>query len=334
MARVHLVDASPYIFRAYFSLPSSIKAPDWSPGYALRGFASFRLKLVAVDDVTHLGLAFDESLTTSFRNEIYPEYKAQRDLPPAELEMQLKSCQEVAKALGATTWVNDRYEADDLVGAACKQLVAAGHEVVVVTSDKDLCQLVGDRVSVLDVAKDRRIGPADVVDVLGVRSDQVVDLLALAGDPVDNIPGVAGVGRKTAAGLLDRFDDMDAIYADLEAVAACDLRGAKSVAAKLAASREVAFLSRRLATLAFEAPAEADAQDLKLGALRAADLDPVFERLGLSRLVERYFRGLVRGQESEAKPTGLVAELAGLFEGADVEDSKEGYTEYLIKKYS
>ena len=114
---LHLVDASPYIFRAYYSLPSSITTPEGAPANAVYGFASFLIKLLSDAEPTHLALAFDGSLTTSFRNELYPEYKAQRELPPEELKAQLGACREVADAFGLATFIDDRYEADDILGA-------------------------------------------------------------------------------------------------------------------------------------------------------------------------------------------------------------------------
>jgi 5'-3' exonuclease len=280
---VHLVDASPYIFRAYFSLPESLTAPDGRPVNAVYGFKEFLLRLVATEEPTHLGIAFDESLTTSFRNEIYPAYKAQRELPPAELEAQLKDCQEVAAALGAAVYVSQRYEADDLIATLVHRLAAGGHGAVVVTSDKDLAQLVSERVTLLDYARETRYGPAEVEEKFGVRPDQIADFLALAGDSVDNIPGVKGVGKKTAVALLRAFGDLDALYARLAEVADLPLRGAASVRRKLEEQREAAFLSRRLTVVAVDAPVEADLDALRCTGPDAALLEPLFARLGFGR---------------------------------------------------
>ncbi len=300
-ARVHLVDASPYIFRAYFSLPSSMVDREGAPVNAVYGFATFLLKLVADEGATHLGVAFDQSLTTSFRNEIYPAYKAQRDLPPPELEAQLDACREVAAALGATTWVDERYEADDLIGTACRRLERDGHEVVVVTSDKDLAQLVGERVTLLDYGRGERYTPEAVRAKFGVEPGQIVDLLALAGDSVDNIPGVKGVGPKTATALLTEFGDLESLYDRLHEVPAMALRGARGVAERLARDRGSAFLSRRLAAIAFDAPAAGGAAELELlGADREA-VGPLFERLGFRSLAERIPRWRDAGPQGGAR---------------------------------
>jgi 5'-3' exonuclease len=278
-----LVDASPYIFRAYFAIPESLTDPEGRPVNAVFGFKEFLLQLAKTEEPTHLGVAFDESLTTSFRNEIYPAYKAQRDLPPAALEAQLKDCQEVAAALGAAVFVSRRYEADDLIATLVHRLAAHGHGSVVVTSDKDLAQLVSETVTLLDFARDTRYGPAAVEEKFGVRPDQIADYLALAGDSVDNIPGVKGVGKKTAVALLRAFGDLDAIYARLDEVGDLPLRGAESVRRKLEEQRDAAFLSKRLSVVATDAPAEAGLDHLRYGGADAALVGPLFDRLGFGR---------------------------------------------------
>ena len=287
---VHLIDASPYIFRAFFAVPNTLFAPDGSPINAVHGFGAFLLRYIGEQNPTHMGVAFDESLTTSFRNEIYPDYKAQRELPPRDLEAQQQACLDVASALGAATYVSDRYEADDLIGTLCHQLVRDAHSVVVVSSDKDLTQLVGPRVEFMDFARERTYGEREVLDKFGVRPEQVADFLGLAGDSVDNIPGVPGVGPKSAAALLGAFADLDAIYADLPRVAELEVRGARSLAKKLEASRESAMLSRELARLALDAPVRARLADLELRGARAEVVGPLFERLGIHSLASRIQR--------------------------------------------
>jgi len=284
---VHLVDASPYVFRAWFSLPDSMTAPDGRPVNAVYGFVGFLLRYLAEEAPTHLALAFDESLTTSFRNELYPDYKAQRELPPAELERQFVDCRRAGEALGLACFADDRYEADDLVGTLCARFVGEGHHVVVTTVDKDLAQLVGERVQLYDFAAGERYGPEEVVAKWGVRPEQVADYLGLMGDKVDNIPGVAGVGAKSAAALLQAYPDLDSVYADLDGVERLPIRGARALASKLRAQRDIAFLSRTLATVATDAPAPADLDAL---AWRGADRDAteaLFDELGFGRVRDR-----------------------------------------------
>jgi len=289
-ATVTLVDASPYIFRAHFSLPSSIKSPDGARAGAVYGFASFLLKLIADERPTHLGVAFDRDLNGSFRNDEYPAYKAQRDEPPAELVAQIDPCLEMAAALGAATFIDDRYEADDFIGTLCARLIPQGHRAVIVTSDKDLAQLVSDRVTLLDFAKGERYDAAAVREKFGVRPDQITDLLALAGDPVDNIPGVAGIGRKTAAEILAVYEHLEDVYQGIEELRTSKLRGAKTLYAKLTASRDVAFLSKRLATVATGAPLPAEFRgldDLKFKGADTARAEALFDRFGFKKIRER-----------------------------------------------
>lgn len=285
---VHLVDASPYIFRGHFSLPSSIQTPDGQPAAASYGFTSFLLKLIQDERPSHLAVAFDRSLNTSFRNDFYPDYKAQRALPPPELEAQLDACEEIAAALGAATFIDDRYEADDLIATLCAGLEAEGHRAVIVTTDKDLAQLVSERVTLFDFSKGERYTAKEVEEKFGVRPDQIADLLALAGDPVDNIPGVKGIGPKSAAELLAGFGHLEDLYERLNEVPWLKVRAAKSLHAKLAACREEAFLSKRLATVARDVPGvAADLGPLEYRGADPARIEALFDRLGFNKIRDR-----------------------------------------------
>ncbi len=281
---LHFVDASPYIFRAYFAVPASITDPGGRPVNAVHGFAAFLLRLLAERDVSHLAVAFDESLTTSFRNDFFPAYKAQREPPPAELTAQLADCRAVAEALGAATFSRQHYEADDLIATLLAQV---GGPAVVVSGDKDFAQLVTENIAVLDFAKDLLLDPAAVRQKLGVRPDQVVDFLALAGDSVDNIPGVKGVGKKSAIALLEAFGHVEEIYERLEEVEILGVRGARSLRKKLEADRDNAFLSKRLAVMATDAPVTATREELRYDGADRAAVEALFDRLGFGRLRER-----------------------------------------------
>jgi len=278
---VHLVDASPYLFRAFFALPESLTDPDGRPVNAVFGFLGFLSRYLREEAPSHAAVAFDRSLTTSFRNQFYPEYKSGRELPPPALERQQDACRDVAAALGLAVLDDELYEADDLIAALHARLRPEGHRVVVVTSDKDLGQLVDEGTLLYDFARGERYGPAEIEVRFGVRPAQIADYLALAGDPVDDIPGVPGVGKKSAAALVRAFGTLDELYARLDQVEELPLRGARSLAAKLAAGREAAFLSRRLATLAREAPVSAGLGDLRVRAPERAVLEPLLRSLGL-----------------------------------------------------
>lgn len=247
---IYLVDASVYIFRAWFSIPDSMRDRAGNQVNALYGYGRFLAELLQRAAPERIAVAFDESLNTSFRNEIYPLYKANRELPPPELEQQLTRCRDLTRALGVATFASDRWEADDIIGTLAAR---ARTPVTIVSSDKDLTQLIGADDRWWNYASGRVLDRAGVFDHMGVWPEQVADLLALAGDAVDNIPGVRGIGMKTACALLQHFGSLDALYERLDEVPALPIRGAKSVAAKLAAGRLEAELARRLTTVVRDA---------------------------------------------------------------------------------
>ncbi len=286
MPTVHLIDASPYIFRAYYSVPTRITAPDGRPVNAVHGFTNFLIQLLKASP-THIAVAFDGRLTTSFRNQIYPQYKAQRESPPAELKAQFGVCRQITQAMNIVSFIDEKYESDDLIGTMVKQLRSQDAECVIVSSDKDFAQLVSDNVTLWDFARNRRFDSARVLGKFGVTPEQIVDFFALMGDSVDNIPGVRGVGPKAACALLTHFETLDGIYADLDAVASLPIRGARSLREKLLAGREMAFLSRRLVTIAHDAPAQVKLDQLEV---RGADknlIEPLFQELGFENIRTR-----------------------------------------------
>lgn len=287
MPPIYLIDASPYIFRAYFSIPSSIRTPEGAPANAVYGYTAFLLDLLKREQPSHLAVAFDGSLTTSFRNEIYPAYKAQRELPPAELEAQLDACWEVTKALGMAAYIDDRFEADDIIGTLIAKLAKHEGKFVVVSGDKDLAQLVNKRVALWDFAKDRRFDEKAVKQHFGVRPNQIIDLLALMGDTVDNIPGVKGIGEKTAAALLEKFASIEDIFEKLERVEKMAVRGAAAIRAKLEQGREHAFLSKDLATISTKAPVKARLRELQYHGADRQQVEVLFDQLGFGRIRER-----------------------------------------------
>lgn len=282
---IYLVDASVYIFRAWFSMPDNIRDPQGAPVQAVYGFTRFLAELLEREQPRYIACAFDESLTSSFRNRLYPAYKANRELPPAELERQLKACQRAARALGVRTYASRRYEADDIIGTLATRFRLRTRPVTIVTRDKDLAQLVEPGDTFWDYASDERHDVASLHGKLGVHPRQVPELLGLAGDAVDNIPGVPGVGLKTAAALLQAYTDIDDIYANLDAVAAMPLRGAKGIAARLALAREMAFLSRQLATVHCDIPLNATLQDLRWQKPVARRVARLFNELGFGTLL-------------------------------------------------
>ena len=207
---LYLVDASIYIFRAYFSIPDTFVDGRGQSVNAVYGYTNFMLDLLEKRP-QYISFAFDESLNTCYRNEIYPAYKANRDLPDENLEFQLARCQEVTRLLGVHHLSLTDYEADDIIGTLHARL-AHERPVIIVTRDKDLGQLLRADDLLWDFAADVHSGPEEVKEKFGVHAHQIADYLALAGDSVDNIPGAPGIGAKLAAKLLQHFGDIDSLY--------------------------------------------------------------------------------------------------------------------------
>jgi DNA polymerase-1 len=285
-----LIDASPYIFRAHYSMPSSMVDSRGDPVGATYGFAAFLLKLLAQEEPTHLAVAFDGNLTGSFRNALYPAYKANREAPPAELVSQLETCRQLTECLGMASFIDGSYEADDLIGTLAAEAAGTDREVVIVSSDKDLVQLVTADVTLLDFARDIRYSIPEIIEKFGVRPGQMTDLLGLAGDGVDNIPGVRGIGTKTAACLLQAFGDLETLYQRLDELERFPIRGAASVRARLAKGRDLAFLSKQLATVHCQVPLEVSLEDLRYAGADRPRTEALFEPLGFTGFRERITR--------------------------------------------
>jgi 5'-3' exonuclease len=293
MHTVHLIDASLYIFRAWHSMPPDFVDADGAPVNAVHGFTRFLCDFLERTQPTHIAVAFDESLTSSFRNAIYPAYKANRELPPAELKVQFDYCKRVAAALGLCVLRDTQYEADDLIGSALTVARAHGMRSVIVSADKDFGQLIGDHDEQWDFSKDQRWDAHGVKQRLGVRPDQVADFLGLTGDAVDNIPGVPGVGAKTAAQLLTNFDSLDALYARIEEVPYLRLRGAGQTYVRLKEHRAQAMLSRALASIVLDAPVPAHPSGLVRAAADANALDALLDTLRFGPLTRKRCKALL-----------------------------------------
>ncbi|NND67267.1 MAG: exodeoxyribonuclease IX [Halioglobus sp.] len=284
--RVYLIDASVYIFRAYYSVPDTLTNEAGQAINALHGFAGFLAEFLEQEKPQHVAVAFDESLTSSFRNEIYPQYKANRESPPEELKLQFGFCRALVKSLGLAGYSSNYYEADDLIGTLAARLREQGFSVVILSTDKDLAQVLEAGDMQWDFARNRK-HPYDAVhDWLGVHAGQVADWLALAGDSVDNIPGVPGIGAKTAAALLGHFDSLQDIYAQIDAVADLEIRGAARVQRLLKEHEEDALLARRLTGVETQADIDSDAKDVQRRSVSAEELTEMCKQLGLGRMTQ------------------------------------------------
>lgn len=256
--RALLIDASLYVFRAWHSIPPDITDAHGEPVNAVHGFLRFVLDLLERQRPARIAVAFDISLESSFRNALYPAYKANREPAPPELKRQFAQCMALCRALGLCTLADSAFEADDLIGTALTRLRAQGIAGTLVSADKDLSQLLGAADEQWDYARDQRWRSDGVHARYGVHAHQIADFLGLAGDASDNIPGVPGIGAKTAATLLAHFDNLDALLTRLAEVPFLRIRGARSAAERIDAHRAQALLSRDLATIRCDAPLAPD----------------------------------------------------------------------------
>jgi DNA polymerase-1 len=246
-APIVLVDGSSYLYRAYHALPPLTNSRGLPTG-AVKGVISMLRSLQRSYPDSLVAVVFDAKGKT-FRDEIYPDYKAHRPPMPDDLRPQVEPIHQIIRAMGLPLLVVEGVEADDVIGTLAAEATASGTPVVISTGDKDLAQLVNGQVTLINTMNNTVLTPDGVVEKFGIPPALVIDLLALIGDKVDNIPGVAGIGEKTALPLLQTIGNLDAIYANLEQVRTLPVRGAKSLPEKLLAERDNAYLSRNLATI-------------------------------------------------------------------------------------
>jgi DNA polymerase-1 len=243
---IFLVDASVYVFRAYHSMLPEMRDRSGNPVHAVFGFARFLGDLIERVRPAYIAVAFDQRRANSYRNRIYPAYKANRERAPADLVLQFERCRELCRHLGLAMFVDPEYEADDIIGTLATLMREQGVRSAYITRDKDLAQLMRDGDLFWDFGAREQFGYHDIERHFGVRPERFADYLALTGDEVDNIPGVPGVGHRTAASLMKAFGSLDEIYGDLAGVARLKLRGAGTLGARLSEHRESAYLARRL----------------------------------------------------------------------------------------
>lgn len=283
----YLIDASVYVFRAYYSMPDDMVDNDGNPVNALYGFCRFLGDFIEQVNPKHIAVAFDESLTTSFRTTIYPEYKANRDPAPEELRRQFAQCRRFSSALGLMNCSNPLYEADDLIGTLVEHGRQRGRPSTIVSRDKDLTQLLTRDDVFWDFAGKGKLGYERIPEVFGVWPEQIADFLALAGDSVDNIPGVPGVGKKTAEALLKHFGNLEEIYSNLDKVHEVEVRGAKTLGVKLETHKDAAMLARKLTGIACDAPIEDAESVLQPSKPDLGNINALFDEANIGMALRR-----------------------------------------------
>jgi len=298
MASLYLIDGHNVLYRTFFGVPR-LTAPDGTPTNVVLGVARILLKILREERPDAVVAVFDSREPTP-RHAIYPEYKANRLKTPEDLAAQIPVVDEMIDALGVRRLSVAGAEADDIIGTLSRRAEERGMDVVIVSSDKDMYQLVSPRVKVRDGLKEHTVGEAQVEEVFGVPPGKVADLLALAGDPSDNVPGVPGIGEKTASELIREFGSLDAVLAHPER-----LKGARRE--KIEKGADAARLALRLVTIDRDIPIPEDWSGFTPRGIDASRVAPLFRRLGFRKLLEELDLGKESPPEGKGDPPKSVA---------------------------
>ena len=283
-----LLDASVYIFRAYFALPDNFHSPEGYPVNALYGYTTFLLNFLDQHQPEQAAAAFDESLGTCFRNEVYPEYKSSRALPDEDLAFQLAACQAVTKVLGLSCFASSRFEADDIIATLALKARELERPVVILSRDKDLGQLlVNPQDQLNDPSTETIFDQAGFKGKYGIAPEYMVDYQMLVGDAVDDIPGVPGIGPKTACSLINQFGTIDSMLNCLDDIAKAPIRGAGSIADKLESFQPQFAITRQLVTLRTDVNLGRGGHSLAWKRPERVELEAFFYEFGLTRLIKQ-----------------------------------------------
>jgi len=283
----YLVDGSGYIFRAYYALPPLSRKSDGLPTGAVIGFCNMLFKLLedsrsddSKNKPTHFAVIFD-SARKNFRNEIYKDYKANRSEAPEDLAPQFEYIRKAVKAFNLPSVEQINYEADDLIATYARQIINLGAKVTIISSDKDLMQLVSKDIRLFDPMKSKVIGEKEVEEKFGVKPKQVIDVQSLAGDSSDNIPGVPGIGIKTAAELINKYKNLDTLLKKSEEISQ------KKRRQTLIDNRESALLSRKLVTLKEDVPVEGNIENFLIKDIEKDKLYNFLREMEFNRLLSQ-----------------------------------------------
>lgn len=329
-----LVDGSSYLYRAYHAFPPLTNSAG-EPTGAMYGVLNMLRSLLLQYTPSHVAVVFDAKGKT-FRDELFDQYKSHRPPMPDDLRAQIEPLHQMVKAMGLPLLVVSGVEADDVIGTLALEAEKAGHAVLISTGDKDMAQLVTPGVTLINTMNNAILGPDEVVEKYGVPPELIIDFLALMGDSSDNIPGVPGVGEKTAQALLQGIGGLDALYADLDKIATLSFRGAKTMGAKLGENKEVAYLSYQLATIKTDVELDITCGELTVAEPDATELQGLFARYEFKRWLADVEAGTwLSGKKGAAKPAASKkkgGEEIEIAVGEPVERaqlSQEGYVTIL-----
>ena len=303
----YLIDGSGYIFRAYYALPPLSRKSDGLPTGAVSGFCSMLFKLLedsrsddSIHKPTHFAVIFD-SARKNFRNDIFKDYKANRSEAPEDLAPQFEYIRKSVKAFNLPSVELLDYEADDLIATYAKQITSAGGKVTVISSDKDLMQLVSTKIRLYDPMKNKVIGEKEVMEKFGVKPNQVIDVQSLAGDSSDNIPGVPGIGIKTAAELINKYKNLDILLEKSSEIPQNKRRET------LIANKDKAILSRKLVTLKDDVPVKEDADSFRIKPVNKDELYSFLREMEFNRLLSQVIS--FYGEDGETKKISELKDL-------------------------
>ncbi|HIE0910987.1 TPA: DNA polymerase I [Serratia marcescens] len=327
-----LVDGSSYLYRAYHAFPPLTNSAG-EPTGAMYGVLNMLRSLLLQYQPSHVAVVFDAKGKT-FRDELFAEYKSHRPPMPDDLRAQIEPLHNMVKAMGLPLLVTPGVEADDVIGTLALEAEKAGHAVLISTGDKDMAQLVTPNVTLINTMNNTILGPQEVCDKYGIPPELIIDFLALMGDSSDNIPGVPGVGEKTAQALLQGIGGLDALYGNLESIATLSFRGAKTMAAKLEQNKEVAYLSYKLATIKTDVELDLTCAELTVSEPDVDTLQQLFKQYEFKRWLADVEAGvwLENKKGAGAKAAG-AAKPAAAAEApkalAEAKLSQEGYITIL-----
>ncbi|HAT4499517.1 TPA: DNA polymerase I [Serratia marcescens] len=328
-----LVDGSSYLYRAYHAFPPLTNSAG-EPTGAMYGVLNMLRSLLLQYQPSHVAVVFDAKGKT-FRDDLFAEYKSHRPPMPDDLRAQIEPLHNMVKAMGLPLLVTPGVEADDVIGTLALEAEKAGHAVLISTGDKDMAQLVTPNVTLINTMNNTILGPQEVCDKYGIPPELIIDFLALMGDSSDNIPGVPGVGEKTAQALLQGIGGLDALYGNLENIATLSFRGAKTMAAKLEQNKEVAYLSYKLATIKTDVELDLTCADLTVSAPDVDTLQQLFKQYEFKRWLADVEAGvwLENKKGAGAKATGGAKPAAAAAEApkalAEAKLSQDGYVTIL-----
>lgn len=276
-----LVDGSSYLYRAYHAFPPLTNGSG-EPTGAMYGVLNMLRSLLLQYRPSHVAVVFDAKGKT-FRDELFAEYKSHRPPMPDDLRAQIEPLHQMVKAMGLPLLVVSGVEADDVIGTLAQEAEKAGHAVLISTGDKDMAQLVTPNITLINTMNNAILGPQEVCDKYGVPPELIIDFLALMGDSSDNIPGVPGVGEKTAQALLQGLGGLDALFSNLDKISTLTFRGAKTMSAKLEQNKDVAYLSYKLATIKTDVELDITCDELKVSPPDDDQLHQLFSRYEFKR---------------------------------------------------